>query len=101
MGDEKQFKSRWEALAFIGVAPKQHSSGGIKELIFALYQCALSYICQLPDQPKAAKQAWLIKLVQRASIKRSCIALANKTVRTAWAMLRYENQYKQQSLLVI
>ncbi|ABM02108.1 transposase IS116/IS110/IS902 family protein [Psychromonas ingrahamii 37] len=113
IGDGKQFKSGREASAFVGLTPKQHSSGGkvfmtgidraggIKELRSALYQGALSYICRLPDEPKTAKQAWLIKLVQRAGIKRSCIALANKTVRTAWAMLRYENQYKQQSLLVI
>jgi transposase len=113
IGDGKQFKSGREASAFIGLTPKQHSSGGkvfmtgidraggIKELRSALYQGALSYICRLPEEPKTAKQAWLIKLVQRAGIKRSCIALANKTVRTAWAMLRYENKYEQQPLLVI
>ncbi|ABM04822.1 transposase IS116/IS110/IS902 family protein [Psychromonas ingrahamii 37] len=113
IGDGKQFKNGREASAFIGLTPKQHSSGGkvfmtgidraggIKELRSALYQGALSYICRLADEPKTAKQAWLIKLVQRAGIKRSCIALANKTVRTAWAMLRYENKYKQQPLLAI
>ena len=41
-------------------------AGGIKELRSALYQGALSYICRLPDEPKTAKQAWLIKLVERA-----------------------------------
>ena len=72
-----------------------------KELRSALYQGALSYICRLPDEPKTAKQAWLIKLVERAGIKRTCIALANQAVRTAWAMLRYENKYEQQPLLAI
>lgn len=113
IGDGKQFKNGREASAFIGLTPKQHSSGGkvfmtgivraggIKELRSALYQGALSYICQLPEEPNTAKQAWLIRLVQRAGIKRSCIALANKTVRTAWAMLRYENKYVQKPLLAI
>ena len=113
IGDGKQFKNGREASAFVGLTPKQHSSGGkvfmtgidraggIKELRSALYQGALSYICRLPEEPKTAKQAWLIKLVQRAGIKRSCIALANKTVRTAWAMLRYENKYEQKPLLAI
>ncbi|GLS88986.1 hypothetical protein GCM10007916_00530 [Psychromonas marina] len=112
IGDGKQFKNGCEASAFIGLTPKQHSSGGkvfmtgiyraggIKELRSALYQGALSYICRLPEVPKTAKQAWLIKLVERAGIKRSCIALANKTVRTAWAMLRYENKYEQQILVI-
>jgi transposase len=106
IGDGKQFKSGREASDFIGLTPKQHSSGGkvfmtgidraggIKELRSALYQGALSYICRLPDEPKTAKQVWLIKLFQCAGIKRSCIALVNKTVRTAWAMLRYENKYE-------
>jgi transposase len=104
--DGKQFKNGWEASAFVGLTPKQHSSGGkvfmtgvdraggLRELKLALYQGALFYICNLPDELKTAKQAWLIKLVQRAGIKRSCIALANKTVRTAWAMLRHENTYE-------
>jgi transposase len=102
IGDGKQFKNGREASAFIGLTPKQHSSGGkvfmtgidraggIKELRSALYQGALSYICRLPEEPQTAKKAWLIRLVHRADIKRTCIALANKTVRTAWAMLRYE-----------
>jgi transposase len=102
IGDGKQFKNGREASAFIGLTPKQHSSGGkvfmtgidraggIKELRSALYQGALSYICRLPEEPQTAKKAWLIRLVHRAGIKRTCIALANKTVRTAWAMLRYE-----------
>jgi transposase len=76
-------------------------AGGIRELRSALYKGALSYICNLSDKPKTAKQAWLMKLVQRAGLKRSCIALANKTVRTALAMLRHENKYKQQPLLAI
>jgi transposase len=56
IGDGKQFKSGRKASAFIGLTPKQHSSGGkvfmtgidraggIKELRSALYQGALSYI---------------------------------------------------------
>ena len=76
-------------------------AGAIKQLRSAIYQGALSYICRLPDERQTVKQAWLIKRVLRAAIKRTCIALANKIVRTAWTTLRYKNQYKQQSLLVI
>jgi transposase len=106
-------KNDREASAFVGLTPKKHSSGGkvfmtgidraggIRELRSALDQGALSYICNLSDEPKSAKQEWLIKLVQRAGLKRSCIALANKTVRTARAKLRYENKYEQQQLLTI
>ena len=107
----KQFKNGREASAFVGLTPKQHSSGGkvfmmgidkrggIKELRAALFQGALAVVSQLPEEPKTVKQVWLIKLLQRVGIKRTCIALANKTVRTAWAMLRHETAYKQQLLI--
>ncbi|EOW8146819.1 IS110 family transposase, partial [Vibrio parahaemolyticus] len=34
------------------------------------------------------------KVIQRIGFKKACIALANKIVRTAWAMLCYETTYK-------
>ena len=111
IGDGKQFTSGRQAAAFVGVTPKQHSSGGktnmtgiiknggVKELRCALYQGALSYISRLPDEPTTLKQAWLVQLRERLGIKGTCIALANKTVRTAWAILRYETKYHQQLLV--
>ena len=51
-------------------------------------------ISRLPDEPKTVKQAWLIDLVNRVGIKRACIALANKTVRTAWALLATGQSYE-------
>ncbi len=92
IGNGKQFKNGREASAFVGLTPKQYSSGGkvfmmdidkkggIKELRAALYQGAISIVTHLPDEPKTVKQAWLIQLVKRVGIKRTCIALANKTV---------------------
>jgi transposase len=64
-----------------------NKQGGNKELRAALYQGALSVILCLPDEPTTVKQAWLVELVHRVGVKRACIALANKTVRTAWALL--------------
>ncbi len=111
IGNGKQFKNGREASAFIGVTPKQHSSGGkvfmmgidkkggVKELRAALFQGAMSIVTHLPDVPTTVKQAWLIQLLKRVGIKRTCIALSNKTIRTAWAMLRYESKYVQQQLI--
>lgn len=95
----------------MGLSPKQYSSGGkvfmmgidkrggVKELRVALYQGAMSIVTHLPYEPKTVKQAWLMHLVKRIGIKRTCIAVANKTVRTAWAMLRYESKFEQQQLI--
>jgi len=49
---------------------------------------------KLKELLATVKLAWLIQLRERLGINRACIALANKTVRTAWAMLRYETKYQ-------
>ena len=68
--------------------------GGNRELRAALYQGALSVISRLPEEPRTSKEAWLLELVKRAGVKRACIALANKTVRTAWALSATGKSYE-------
>jgi len=106
LGDGKQFNNGRQASSFVGLTPKQHSPGGkvimigidkcggVKDLRSLLYLGAMSYIGRMPDIPKTQKDAWLAKAIERIGFKKACIALANKTVRTAWAMLRYETEYK-------
>jgi transposase len=99
IGDGREFKNGRHAAVYVGLTPKQYSSGGKvymmgidklggnKPLRTALYQGALSVISRLPNEPTTVKEAWLLQLVERVGVKRACIALANKTVRTAWALL--------------
>ncbi len=106
LGNGSSFKNGRQASAYVGVTPKQYSSGGKihmrgidkvggnKELRSALFQGAFSIINRLPEEPKTTKQAWLISLVRRVGAKRACIALANKTVRTAWAILSTGENYR-------
>lgn len=68
--------------------------GGIKDLRSLLYLGAMSYIGRLPETPKTQKEKWLMDAIERLGFKKACIALANKIVRTAWAMLRYETKYQ-------
>ena len=112
LGKGEMFKNGRQAATYIGVTPKQHSSGGKtvmvgidkaggnKDLRAVLYQGALSVISRLPKEPTTVKQRWLIQLVQRVGVKRACIALANKTVRTAWALLSTGKEYHPQALNV-
>ena len=112
IGKGEMFKNGRQAATYIGVTPKQHSSGGKtvmlgidkkggnKALRAVLYQGALSVISRLPKEPVTVKQQWLIQLVERVGTKRACIALVNKTVRTAWALLSTGEQYKPQVLSI-
>jgi transposase len=106
LGDGSGFKSGRHASVYVGVTPKQHSSGGKvvmlgidkrggdKALRATLFLGALNTISHLPEEPTTEKQRWLINLARRVGVKRACIALVNKTVRTAWALLRYAQPYQ-------
>ncbi len=107
LGDGHTFNNGRNAAACIGLTPKQHSSGGIvhlkgigkksgcKRLRSSLIQGAQAVITTLEKRPpRSEKERWLISLVERRGRGRAAVALANKTARTAWAMLRYDQDYR-------
>lgn len=112
LGDGSGFKNGRQASAYIGVTPKQRSSGGKvvmvgidshsgdKSLRAILFLGALAAIAQLPSEPTTEKQRWLIALIKRAGVKKACIALVNKTIRTAWALLRYSQPYQPKAIAI-
>jgi len=107
LGDASVFKRGKDAAAFIGTAPKQHSSGGKeisigiskktghKQLRSALIQGAWSVIIRLKakENPSSEKELWLLQLIERVGENRAAVALANKNVRTAWALLAHQREY--------
>ncbi len=101
------FKNGREASACIGATPKQYSTGdtvtmgGIsqtcanKRVRSNLIQGARSVIQQLRKRdPRNAKEVWLKQLIERRGEGRAAVALANKTIRVAWAMLHYGDEFK-------
>ncbi len=101
------FKNGRNASACIGATPKQYSTGdtvtigGIskvcanKRLRSNLIQGARSVIQKLRKrEPRNKKEAWLKTLIDRRGEGRAAVALANKTIRVAWAMLHYGEDFK-------
>lgn len=106
LGTGEAFHSGKEFSAYIGLTPKQYSSGGKTKLIglsrhvankrlrAVLIQGARSYIHRVKE-PKTTKDQWLLAMVARSGYGKASVALANKNVRTAWAMLTRGTEYKR------
>lgn len=111
LGDRgSSFANGREAAACIGLTPKQYSTGGEivilgiskrianKRLRSNLIQGARSVINRVRKQdPGTPQEVWLKSLMLRRGEGRAAVALANKIVRQAWAMLHYGEDFKFQA----
>lgn len=106
LGTGEAFKNGREFSAYIGLTPKQYSSGGKTNIVgisrhvanrrlrAVLIQGARAYVHKMKE-PKTPKDRWLWSLIQRAGYGRAAVALANKNVRTAWALLTQGTAYNK------
>lgn len=110
--DMNIFQNGRDAAACIGVTPVQHSSGGKIKLgsigkyvkntsvRSCLISGAMSAVCQaVGKKARTKKELWIQELVARRGKSRAAVALANKTVRTAYAMLNNGTEYKAELLV--
>ena len=105
LGSGEAFKNGREFSAYLGLTPKQHSSGGKTNVIgiakhvanrrlrSVLIQGARAYVNKR-QKAVSNKDEWLLALVARGGAGRAAVALANKNVRTAWAMLTQGTEYR-------
>ena len=104
VGDARQFKNGRQMAAFLGLTPRQHSSGG-KTRLLGMHKRGDSYLRGLlvhgarSVQRTAANKddrcsRWLNALGDRRHRNIATVAQANKTVRIAWALLRRNETYR-------
>ena len=103
LGDGRQFRNGRQASAWVGLVPGQHSSGG-KQTLLGISKRGDTYLrTLLIHGARAALRAartktdplslWLQGLCARRNPNVAAVALANKTMRLAWVLLRREEDY--------
>ncbi len=103
IGDAKNFDNGRQFAAWLGVVPRQHSSGGKPTLLgmskrgdaylrTMLIHGARSVIYRATQ--KGNPDSWLVKLTTRRNKNVAAVAMANKTARTVWALLAHGREFK-------
>jgi transposase len=112
LGTGEAFSGSREFAAYLGLTPRQFSSGGKTNIVglskkigncrlrSVLIQGARAYVHKLKE-PKTSKDRWLLELIERAGHGKAAVALANKNVRTAWAMLTQGTEYQRRPQLKV
>jgi transposase len=102
IGDASNFTSARHLSAALGLTPRQNSSGG-KARQGGISKAGNTYLRRLlfigaiaVIRSKRAQEAgsWLARLLERRPAKVAAIAVANKTARVIWAMLRSGDAYR-------
>ncbi|MFC5423287.1 IS110 family transposase [Bosea eneae] len=103
IGDPRQFQSGREMAAWIGLVPRQYSTGG-KSRLGGVGRRANHYLRrQLVHGARAValrlktktdpRSRWFQAVIDRRGFNKGIVAMANKTVRIAWAMLMRQEDY--------
>jgi transposase len=102
--DPAAFKTGRDLAAWIGLVPRQNSSGG-KEKLGGITKQGDRYLRQLLvvgalavlryAQRHGTKKSWLVQLLSRRTPKIAAVALANKMARMIWAMMMTGERYRE------
>jgi transposase len=109
VADPKAFRSARHFAAWIGLVPKQHSSGGKDKLgsiskqgdryLRALFTAGALAVIRYAKVHGTGHRPWLTALLARRPTKVAAIALANKIARMAWAVMAKGERYKEPAAL--
>lgn len=107
--DPTVFKSGRDLAAWIGLVPRQNSSGG-KEKLGGITKQGDRYLRQLLvagalaviryAQRQGTRRPWLMHLLARRTPKIAAVALANKMARMIWAMMVTGERYREPRVAV-
>jgi transposase len=103
IGDVTQFKNGRQLAAWLGLVPREHSTGGkprllgistrgdryLRKLLGHGARATLRWVDTRSDE----RSRWLRALIARRGKNRAAVALANKNARIVWALLAHNQEY--------
>jgi transposase len=104
VGDASQFPSGRDFAAWLGIVPKQHSSGG-KDKLSGISKRGDSYLRTLLvhgaracvshcDGKSDRRNQWISNMLKRRNKNITTVAVANKNARIVWALLTRSEDYR-------
>jgi transposase len=103
IGQATQFKNGRQLAAWLGLVPREHSTGGKPRLLGISKRGNVSLRTLLIHGARATlrwvgtkqdnRSRWLTALIERRGKNRAAVALANKNARIAWALLVHHQEY--------
>lgn len=105
IGDAKGFRNGREVAAWLGLVPKQHSSGNkirlssiskrgdryVRCLLIHGARCALKYVDNKTDR----LSLWAFDKKMKMPFNKAAVALANKNARIIWSIMATGEAYRQ------
>jgi len=111
VGDAREFRNGRQFAAWLGLTPRQFSSGGktklgrisrrgdayLRTLLVQGARSTLQSAIKRPANVLSHMQQWILKLYGRVGYHKTLVAIANKHARQVWAMLAKGEEYDQQA----
>ena len=105
VGNGASYRRGLNVSAYLGIVPRQHSSGG-KDTLLGISKRGNSYLRYLLIQGAKAVVSravtitdklnqWINRIVQSRGHNRACVAYANKMARMVWAISASDEEYSQ------
>jgi transposase len=111
VSDPRTFRSGRDFSAWVGLVPKQNSSGGKEKLgniskrgdryLRSLFTTGALAVIRYAKLHGTKHRPWLTALLARRPTKVAAIALANKIARMAWAMMTRGEHYREPVALAV
>jgi transposase len=104
VGDAKMFKRGRDCSAWLGLVPRQYSTGG-KTILGSISKRGDRYlrtnlihgarsVISKADNKTDARSRWIQQLKSRVGMNKACVALANKNARILWALMASGERYR-------